>query len=47
MKPNTRYTKREERNLLRELAEQRQSQTPEHHDPAWMAAFWLRKAVLS
>jgi hypothetical protein len=40
-------TKAEERARLRELAEQRQSQTPEHQDPDWMTAFWLRKGLMS
>lgn len=44
MQPSNQPTKAEERALLRELAEQRQSQTPEHLDPAWMAAFWRQVA---
>jgi hypothetical protein len=44
MQPANQPTKAEERALLRELAEQRQSQTPEHQDPAWMTAFWRRVA---
>lgn len=47
MQPANQPTKQDERERLRELAEQRQRQTPEHIDPDWMAAFWLRKAVLS
>jgi hypothetical protein len=47
MQPANQPTKAEERALLRELAEQRQSQTPEHVDPAWMTAYWLRKGLLS
>jgi hypothetical protein len=44
MQPANQPTKQDERALLRELAEQRQSQTPEHHDPAWMTMFWKRVA---
>lgn len=42
-----RTTKVEERALMRELAEQRQKQTPERHDPDWVAAYWLRKGLLA
>jgi hypothetical protein len=46
MPPNEWFTKDQERPLLQRLAEQRQSQTPDHHDPAWMMTYWLRKGLM-
>jgi hypothetical protein len=47
MQPANQPTKADERALLRELAEQRQRQTPEHVDPSWVNVYWLRKGLLS
>jgi hypothetical protein len=42
MPPNTRFTKQHSRAILAQLASNRQAQTPQHPDPAWAQAFWLR-----
>lgn len=45
MQPVHQPTKQEQRNLMRELAEQRQRQTPERHDPNWVSLYWLARGV--
>lgn len=45
MQPTTQPTKAEERALMRELAEARQRQTPDHQDPLWMNLYWLARRV--
>lgn len=45
MQPANQPTKADERARLRELAEQRQSETPEHHDPDWLTRYWKQAAA--
>jgi hypothetical protein len=40
MQPANQPTKQDERALLRELAEQRQRQTPERQTPDWLTQYW-------
>lgn len=44
MQPSTRLTKQKQRQLMQELMERRESKTPKHVAPNWVAAFWKRIA---
>lgn len=43
MHRNNRYTKADERQLMEQLAKDRQQQTPDREQPAWLAQFWARR----
>jgi hypothetical protein len=44
MQSRSKLPKTDERELMRTLKDRRERQTPGHHSPAWLHAYWKRIA---